>query len=156
MLGANDCLTGEDVRKIESLIKTTSVLICQLEVPIPTNLEALKLGRQHGGIVCVHYIMYSSIITVTTILNAAPATSSPDIRALYQYTDLLCVNEIEVIILHVNVLWLYYSVGRDVTWMQSSQGHRYSQTSCYTVLFKLFYAQVCYDHPGGRGACVRN
>lgn len=53
--GANDRLTVEEVRKIESLIQTASVIICQLEVPIPTTLEALKLGREHGGISRVNY-----------------------------------------------------------------------------------------------------
>jgi len=101
--GANHCLTVEDVRKIESLIKSASVLICQLEVPIPTTLEALKLGKQHGGITC-ECVFIDTYFTVTTILNAAPATSSPDIYDLYQYTDLLCVNEIEVIIIHANML----------------------------------------------------
>jgi len=56
--GANDCLTVEDIKKIEPLIKSTSVLMCQLEVPLSTTLEALKLGRQHGGIVCVFIAYY--------------------------------------------------------------------------------------------------
>ena len=104
MPGANNCLSVKDIKKIESLIKNTSVLICQLEVPLLTTLEALKLGRQHGGIECIYLLHTTFQHLVTTILNAAPATSSPEIYDLYQYTDLLCVNEIEVKIIHINLL----------------------------------------------------
>ena len=48
--GANDHLSVEDVRNVESLIKSASVVMCQLEVPVATTLEALKLGKKHGGI----------------------------------------------------------------------------------------------------------
>ena len=47
--GANNHLTVEDVRNIESLIKSASVVMCQLEVQVATTLEALKLGKKHGG-----------------------------------------------------------------------------------------------------------
>lgn len=49
--GANDHLTVEDVRNVEPLIKSASVIMCQLEVPVATTLEALKLGRKHGGVI---------------------------------------------------------------------------------------------------------
>ena len=48
--GANNHLTVQDVRNVEVLIKSASVLMCQLEVPIATTLEALKLGKKHGGV----------------------------------------------------------------------------------------------------------
>lgn len=48
--GANDHLTIEDVRNVESLIKSASVLMCQLEIPATSTLEALKLGKKHGGV----------------------------------------------------------------------------------------------------------
>ena len=48
--GENNHLTVEDVRDVESLIKSSSVLMCQLEVPVATTLEALKLGKKHGGV----------------------------------------------------------------------------------------------------------
>ena len=35
-------------------------------------------------------------VTVITMLNAAPASSSVDLSEAYSYTDLLCVNETEV------------------------------------------------------------
>jgi len=53
--GANNHLTVEDVRNVESLIMSSSVLMCQLEVPVATTLEALKLGKKHGGIVVTRY-----------------------------------------------------------------------------------------------------
>ena len=54
--GANNHLTVEDVRNVESLIKSASVLMCQLEVPVATTLEALKLGKKHGGVFIMHII----------------------------------------------------------------------------------------------------
>jgi len=35
-------------------------------------------------------------VTVTTMLNAAPASSTIDLGEVYNNTDLLCVNETEV------------------------------------------------------------
>lgn len=47
--GANNHLTVEDIRNVETLIASASVVICQLEVPVATTLEALKLAKKHEG-----------------------------------------------------------------------------------------------------------
>lgn len=96
--GANDHLTVEDVKNVESLIMSSSVLMCQLEVPIATTLEALKLGKKHRGVVLTKNVKYTltCFVLVTTMLNAAPASSTIDLGELYNNTNLLCVNETEV------------------------------------------------------------
>ena len=40
--------------------------------------------------------LHTVCVTVITMLNAAPASSSVDLSEVYNYTDLLCVNETEV------------------------------------------------------------
>lgn len=49
MSGANSALTPADVGKAAELILAAKVVICQLEVPSETTLEALKLGRNGRG-----------------------------------------------------------------------------------------------------------
>lgn len=76
--GANMKLTPEDVRQASSAITSASILICQLEVPIETTLEAFRIAKAAG---------------VTTILNPAPAASLPD--ELLQLSDIIAPNETE-------------------------------------------------------------
>ena len=47
--GANSKLSPMDVNRAAELISMAKVVICQLEVPRETTLEALKLGRHGGG-----------------------------------------------------------------------------------------------------------
>ena len=61
--GANLGLTPQDVRAAADAIESAGVLLCQLEVPIETVAEALRIARAAG---------------VTTILNPAPAVPLPD------------------------------------------------------------------------------
>jgi len=82
--GANDLITPEEVRKATPVIEKAKVLLVQLEIPMESTLEALKIAKASPN--------------VTTILNCAPAKSSiPD--HIFQYVDILCPNETELSIL---------------------------------------------------------
>ncbi len=76
--GANLGLSPADVRAAASEIGESGVLLCQLEVPLETTLEAFRAARAAG---------------VRTILNPAPAVPLPD--ELLQLTDLCIPNETE-------------------------------------------------------------
>ncbi|MBI9076901.1 MAG: ribokinase [Desulfatibacillum sp.] len=81
--GANDLLTTEEIRSARKAIADSGVLVCQLEIPMELNLEALRIAREEG---------------VTTIFNPAPA--QPDLpQELYELSDIFCPNESETEIL---------------------------------------------------------
>jgi ribokinase len=77
--GANGALTPQDVRDAASAIRSARVLLCQLEVPIESVLEAFRIARA---------------AKVRTILNPAPAAPLPD--ELLQLTDICVPNESEI------------------------------------------------------------
>lgn len=77
--GANHAQTVEDVRHAASTLQNINVLLCQLEVPLATTLEALRIARAAG---------------VTTILNPAPAQPLPD--EMLALADLCIPNETEL------------------------------------------------------------
>jgi ribokinase len=77
--GANQKLSPGDVRKAIVAVQSAAVLLCQLEVPLETTLEAFRLARAAG---------------VRTILNPAPAAPLPD--ELLRLTDLSVPNETEL------------------------------------------------------------
>jgi ribokinase len=77
--GANQNLTPADVRRAIVPLQSASVLLCQLEVPLETTLEAFRLARAAG---------------VRTILNPAPAAALPE--ELLRLTDLCVPNETEL------------------------------------------------------------
>ena len=76
--GANSGLSPADVRAARDSILAAGTLICQLEVPIETTLEALRIAKSGG---------------VRTILNPAPATTVPD--EMLQLSDIVVPNETE-------------------------------------------------------------
>ncbi|HEY7310112.1 MAG TPA: ribokinase [Gemmataceae bacterium] len=76
--GANAGLSPADVRAARGVIESAGVLLCQLEVPIESTLEAFRIARAAG---------------VRTILNPAPAVALPD--ELLRLTDLCVPNETE-------------------------------------------------------------
>ena len=80
--GANMGLSPAGVRDARELIQSAQIIICQLEIPIESTLEAFKLSREAG---------------VTTILNPAPAVELPD--ELLALTDICIPNETEARIL---------------------------------------------------------
>jgi ribokinase len=77
--GANHGLTPADVRQAAAAIESSAAVLCQLEVPIATTLEAFRIARAAG---------------VRTILNPAPAAALPD--ELLRLTDLCVPNEPEI------------------------------------------------------------
>ncbi len=76
--GANWDLSIEDVRADSEAIELADVVICQLEVPLETVVEAMKIARRGEAI---------------TILNPAPACALPD--EIFGLCDLIVPNEIE-------------------------------------------------------------
>jgi ribokinase len=76
--GANRALSPADVKQAAGVIQSAAALLCQLEVPLETSLEACRLARAAG---------------VRTILNPAPAAPLPD--ELLQLADLCVPNETE-------------------------------------------------------------
>jgi len=77
--GANFALTPEDIRRAAAAIQSAAILLCQLEVPVETTLEAFRTAKAAG---------------VQTILNPAPATPLPD--ELLRLTDWCVPNETEI------------------------------------------------------------
>ena len=76
--GSNGRLTPTDVLQHRELIAGARVLLVQMEIPLETVLEALRLGRECG---------------LTTILNPAPAAPLPP--DLLRLVDILTPNETE-------------------------------------------------------------
>jgi ribokinase len=80
---ANSSLSPEDVYAIAPIIRSASVLVCQLEIPLPAVERALSIAH------AAH---------VPTIFNPAPAI--PNIpHSLYKTVDYLIPNETEAGIL---------------------------------------------------------
>ena len=76
--GANSGLSPADVQSARQVILDSDILICQLEIPMETTLEALRVAKSGN---------------VRTILNPAPAASIPD--ELLQLADIFAPNETE-------------------------------------------------------------
>jgi len=51
--GANLLLTEQDLLNAESLIASSKVLVCQLEICSGVTFAALELAHKHGG-VCIN------------------------------------------------------------------------------------------------------
>jgi ribokinase len=77
--GANASLSPQDIRDAAPAIQAANVLLCQLEVPLKTSLEAFRIARAAG---------------VRTILTPAPAVPLPD--EMFPLIDLLIPNETEI------------------------------------------------------------
>ncbi len=76
--GANHGLTPGHVRGAAEALRAAQALLCQLEVPLETVLEAFRTARDAG---------------VLTLLNPAPARDLPD--ELLHATDVCIPNETE-------------------------------------------------------------
>ena len=76
--GANGNLSPGDVRAAEEVMAGARVLLVQMEIPVETVEEALKLASHHA---------------LTTILNPAPAR--PVGEAILKYVRILTPNEVE-------------------------------------------------------------
>jgi ribokinase len=80
--GANYRLSPEDIRAAEAAFIGASAVLLQLEIPLETVVEAVKLGNKHGARV---------------ILNPAPA--QPLDSSLLEMVDILIPNEQELALL---------------------------------------------------------
>jgi ribokinase len=76
--GANGALSPADVYAARDAILASSTVVCQLEVPLETTLEAFRIAKSGR---------------VRTILNPAPAAVLPD--ELLALTDICAPNETE-------------------------------------------------------------
>jgi len=76
--GANMRLVPESARRHDSLMSWAKVLLCQIEIPIPTVQWAIATGREHG---------------VLTILDPTPAQRLPN--ALLSLVDCITPNAAE-------------------------------------------------------------
>jgi ribokinase len=76
--GANMGLSPADVHAARDAILAADLVVCQLEVPVETTLEAFRVAKSGG---------------VRTVLNPAPAAPLPD--ELLQLTDICAPNETE-------------------------------------------------------------
>jgi len=76
--GANWDLLPEDVHGAEDAIKSADVVVCQLEVPVETTIEALKLAKEGGA---------------KTIFNPAPACPLPE--ETFSLCDVIVPNRVE-------------------------------------------------------------
>ena len=75
--GANMALTTAEVLQAASAIESAHVLLCQMEIPMECNLEALRFARKSAG--------------VLTMLNPAP--SGPVSDEILHLTNLLVPND---------------------------------------------------------------
>ena len=78
--GANAALGLDEITAAADAIRSAKVVLAQLETPVEATLAAFRLARQSGAI---------------TILNPAPAPSSPLPAELLELTDILTPNESE-------------------------------------------------------------
>jgi ribokinase len=77
--GANLSLSPDDVHRAAATIRSSSVLMCQLETPIPATLSAFRIAKESSGTLAV--------------LNPAPAADLPE--ELLRLTDVFVPNEVE-------------------------------------------------------------
>jgi len=77
--GANGDLTEADIESSRAAIESCSILLLQLETPIPSVLKAARLAHQAGA---------------TVVLNPAPACALPE--EVFRYIDLFIPNETEL------------------------------------------------------------
>ena len=96
--GANLKLAPDDVQQATHLIAGSKVMVCQLEVPQETSLEALCLAKQNNGIYVACLVWFNVVpsirSSVVTIFNTAPGAILPD--SFFKVTDILVLNETEV------------------------------------------------------------
>lgn len=82
--GANRRLTAGHLGALSSILTPDSVLLLQLEIPLPTCVAAARIASDSGALV---------------LLNAAPARDPDDkeLQSLLALTDVLIVNEGEAL-----------------------------------------------------------
>lgn len=78
--GANACLSKADIEAAEPLFEEASILLMQLETPVPTLISAARLAKQYGAKV---------------VLNPAPYPKQPLPAELLEMVDIITPNETE-------------------------------------------------------------
>lgn len=78
--GANALLTADDVEKARKEIEGASILLMQLETPVPTLMYAAEIAHKAG---------------VTVVLNPAPFPKDPLPAAFLKNIDIITPNETE-------------------------------------------------------------
>lgn len=73
------------VQEAENLIASAKVVVVQLEIAVESSFTALRLAKKHS---------------VKSIFNVAPGIKDLP-REMLAITDILCLNETEVIYYHV-------------------------------------------------------
>ena len=87
--GANADLLPEDIDNAKDIIAQASVMLVQLETPVPTILHAVKMAKSFG---------------VTVVLNPAPAPQQPLPEELLHNVDIIIPNKTEAeIISGINI-----------------------------------------------------
>lgn len=77
--GANNDITVEDIEAHKEEIRSASIVLLQLEIPVPAVVRAAELAHEAGAYV---------------VLNPAPACALPD--ELYRYLSLITPNQTEI------------------------------------------------------------
>jgi len=80
--GANACVTPQDIHSAQPAFTEASVIVLQLEIPLPAVEEAITIGRRYRKKV---------------VLNAAPARKLP--LDTYNQVDYLIINRSELALL---------------------------------------------------------
>lgn len=80
--GANALLNKDDIQKAEEAIKTADIVLFQLEVPMSTVAEGVRLAKKHNRLV---------------MLNPAPASAIPG--DILQHIDIITPNQTEALAL---------------------------------------------------------
>lgn len=77
--GANMAVDGRDVARCKPFLERASVLLLQLEIPLPAVVEAARAARERGALI---------------VLDPAPAADLP--AEIFPMIDIITPNEIEV------------------------------------------------------------
>jgi ribokinase len=85
--GANDGLSPADIRASRAAIDNADIVMCQLETPIESTLEAFRIAKEGPG----------TKTGAMTIFNPAPARELP--AELLKLTDVFVPNEVEAAML---------------------------------------------------------
>jgi ribokinase len=80
--GANAALNEKDVREAEEVIKKADIILFQLEIPMSTVAEGIKLAKKHNR---------------TVMLNPAPAATIP--KEILHSVDIITPNQTEALTL---------------------------------------------------------
>ncbi len=80
--GANGHVSPPDVSRAEEVIRSASLILLQLEIPLPTVIKAAQVAKHQG---------------IKVVLNPAPAQQLP--AELLSLTDILIPNETEAAML---------------------------------------------------------